>query len=93
MQKAFTAAVLIQKFSESLGVEKATVLITEALQQTGLAAKETFNKEDILTIVKLLKQQGGFVAIIASCLGAEAYRYSIETANLDPKSAGKEISS
>jgi len=74
MPKTLTKADLINKFSEALGREKAVLLIAEALDQSQLGNKNAFNREDVMQIANVLKQKGGFIGIIASCLVSEAYR-------------------
>jgi hypothetical protein len=76
--KPYTKEILIRKFSETLGVEKARELIDQVLLQEGLGGKNVFYKEDVLRISKAIKLKGGFVSIIANCLAVEAYRLSEE---------------
>jgi hypothetical protein len=65
---------LVKKFSESLGIDQAKVLIEQALTEAGLSGKFVFYKEDVLAVSKILKPKGGLISILANCLAAEAYR-------------------
>lgn len=74
MTRAYTKKELIEKFAQSLGIEKATTLIEETLRKVNLQQRSTFGKEDLIQISRVLKGAGGFVSILASCLASEAYR-------------------
>jgi hypothetical protein len=74
----YTKKELIHKFSEALGLEKATHLIDETVAQAQMTDRATFDKDDVIVLSKLLKEKGGFIAIMASCLASEAYRKTRE---------------
>gem|GEM_PF-6878225 len=64
---------IINKLSESIGIEKATSLVNEAASSSGLTGKNDYNQDEALKLLEVLKQQGGIIKIIAGFLAAEAH--------------------
>jgi hypothetical protein len=64
---------MVNKFAETVGMEKATDLIEETCQTVGLSEKSEFNKAEALQILEVLRQKGGMLGIIAGFMAAEAH--------------------
>lgn len=63
LKKEFT-----NSFAQSIGLEGANQLFTEALQSLHLPDQEEYTKEEAITICKQLKKQPGFIGIVAGIL-------------------------
>jgi hypothetical protein len=64
---------IIRRFAESLGQEKATELVDQALQGLGLAQKSLFNKPELLQVAEHLKRKGGLIGITAHFWASELH--------------------
>jgi outer membrane receptor for monomeric catechols len=64
---------IINKFAETVGMEKATDLIAETCQTVALVDKERFNKAEALKLLDVLRQKGGMIGIIAGFMASEAH--------------------
>ncbi len=64
---------IIRRFAESLGQEKATELVDQALQGLGLSQKSLFSKSELLQTAKYLQNRGGLIGITASFWASELY--------------------
>ncbi len=67
---------IIDKFSETVGIEKATDLIEETIRSLDLGTKSGFNKMEALKILEILRQKGGMIGIIAGFMASEVHLMS-----------------
>ncbi|MBN1594313.1 hypothetical protein JW933_00155 [candidate division FCPU426 bacterium] len=71
-----TKSEMINKFSETVGMEKATDLFEETCHTAGLENRQEFNKSEALKILDMLRQKGGMIGIIAGFMASEAHLMS-----------------
>jgi len=74
LHHSLSKADLIDRYSEALGVEKATALIEEAIRAKQLSDSDKYGREEVMALAEYLKQKGGFIKILANCLASDAYR-------------------
>lgn len=67
---------IVNKFAETVGIDKATDLIEETVEALDLGAKTQFEKAEALQILDTLRQKGGMIGIIAGFLASEAHLMS-----------------
>ncbi len=62
---------IFDSFQESLGVDGAHELLRKALLQAHLPYKNSYSKEEAVKICYCLKQQRGFVSIVACIIASK----------------------
>ena len=63
---------MIDRFTEVVGRERAQELVDDAIRKQGWIGRETFNKDDTITLCEHLKQGEQLVRIVAGCLISQA---------------------
>ncbi|MBN2689491.1 MAG: hypothetical protein JXR42_02655 [Gammaproteobacteria bacterium] len=62
--------VLVGKFAETMGQEKADELINDTMRSTGFASTDVFNEDEAFAILDKIKQEEGIVATVACYISA-----------------------
>lgn len=68
--KTIPIALFHEAYSQSLGVEGAQKLISEAIREAKLNVREEYSREDALIICDFLKKKSGYIKIIAITLSS-----------------------
>jgi len=66
--KKYSIHQLIESYKDSLGAEKATQLLCETMKKLGLENRKELTREEVISICSHLKDQAGFVGIVAGIL-------------------------